>query len=124
MPDIAQIVRDAYDRFARGDIPALLELMSEDVQWDVPGVVPQGGSFSGRDGVGKFFAGVAENWAKLEVVSEELVVNGEHVVGIGEARGELAAGERSGYGFTHVFTIRGGQIVRFREYVAVDDKLG
>ena len=123
MSDNAQVVTQAYDAFRNGDIPSLLELLSDDVEWEVPRIVPQGGSFSGRDGVGEFFAGLGAKWNELEVDIESLVSDGEHVVGLGTARGNLAGGG-AGYGFTHVFTVADGKIVRFREYVAVDEKLG
>ena len=123
MSDPAQVVRDAYDRFGSGDIPGLLEMMSEDVQWDVPKVVPQGGSFRGRDGVGEFFAGVGREWSELHVDSDEIVADDDQAASIGVARGKRASGDDASYGFTHLFTVRDGQIVRFREYVAVDDKL-
>ena len=80
MSDNAQVVRAAYDAFASGDIPSLLEMMSDEVDWETPGVLPQSGSFHGREGVGEFFAGVAEQWSELEVKADDLVANGSIVV--------------------------------------------
>ena len=124
MSDNAQVVTQAYEAFSRGDIPALLEMMGDDVSWEVTEILPQGGSFAGRDGVGEFFAGVAREWPELEVEIEDMVASGDHVVGVGRAKGQLADGRESGYGFTHVFTLADGKVVRFREYVAVDETLG
>ena len=111
-----EVVNEAYAAFGRGDIPSLLETLSEDVDWAVPEILPQGGSFRGRDGVGEFFAGVAENWPELKIELDELVADGDHVVGVGHGEGKLASGEPAEYGFTHVFTVGDGKIVRFREY--------
>ncbi len=113
-----EVVNEAYAAFGRGDIPGLLELLSEDVEWTATEVLPQGGSFRGRDGVGEFFAGVAQNWPELEIEIDDLVAEGDHVVGIGHGEGKLAGGEQADYGFTHVFTVGDGKIVRFREYAA------
>ena len=44
-----------------------LALMDEDVDWAVTEILPQGGSFRGRDGAGEFFAGVAREWPELKV---------------------------------------------------------
>jgi len=124
MSDNAQVVSEAYECFGRGDIPSLLELMSDEVEWTTPGILPQSGTFRGREGVGEFFAGVAEKWGELEVKPDDLVANGTHVVALGQARGTLASGDAAEYGFSHVFTLDGGKIVRFREYVMADDKIG
>jgi ketosteroid isomerase-like protein len=124
MSDNAEVVREAYGYFEQGDIPSLLELMSDDVEWNVPRIVPQGGSFSGRDGVGGFFAGLAEKWSELGIETEDLIADGDRVIGLGVARGSLAAGGNVEYGYCHAFTVRDGKIVAFREYVALDDKLG
>jgi ketosteroid isomerase-like protein len=124
MSDNAQIIRDAYACFERGDIPSLLELMSDDVEWETPRIVPQGGKFHGRDGVGEFFAGIAQNWSELGIETDDPIANGDRVIGLGAARGSLASGGDAEYGFCHVFTVRDGKIVAFREYIALDDKLG
>ncbi len=123
MSDSAQVARQAYERFANGDIDGILAMMSDDVRWEVPKVLPQGGSFEGRDGVGEFFAGVVREWPELQVESEELVADGDQAVSLGRARGKRPSGENAEWSFSHVFTVRNGKIVRFREYAAVDEKL-
>jgi ketosteroid isomerase-like protein len=124
MSDNAQVIRDAYGCFERGDIPSLLELMSDDVEWETPRIVPQGGTFNGRDGVGEFFARIGENWSELGIETENVIADGDRVIGLGVARGSLAGGGDAEYGYCHAFTVRDGKIVAFREYVAIDDKLG
>lgn len=60
-------VTDLYAAFGRGDVPAILDALSEDVRWEqwddntaqragVPHLQPR----SGRDGVAEFFAQIAE----------------------------------------------------------------
>jgi uncharacterized protein len=123
MPDNSQVVNDAYAAFGRGDIPAILEMLDDGVEWEVTEILPQGGSFRGPDGVGEFFAGVGREWPELRIDIDELIADGSHVVGVGRAEGALADGEQAGYGFTHVFTIDDGKITRFREYAAPDAAL-
>jgi ketosteroid isomerase-like protein len=123
MSDSAQVVTQAYDAFSRGDIPSLLELVADDVRWEVPEIVPQGGSFEGREGVDEFFAGIAREWPELKVEIEELIAEGDNVVAVGRAKGRLNDGHEVAYGFTHVFTIADGKVARFREYVALDASL-
>ena len=52
-----------------------------------------------------------------------MVDGGENVVGVGRARGNLKGTGEAGCGFTHVFTIQDGQVVRFRQYVDPDATL-
>jgi len=54
MADNVQVIRSAYEAFARGDVPAVPAILDEDVEWEVTDVLPQGGSFRGRDGAGEF----------------------------------------------------------------------
>ena len=124
MSDNKQVVTEAYDCFARGDIPSLLELLSDDVDWESPGVLPTSGNFRGRDGVGEFFTDVSQKWSELEVKPDDMVANGEHVVALGQAHGKLAGGEDATYGFSHVFKVADGKVTRFREYVLLDGKIG
>jgi len=120
MADSAQIVRDAYAAFARRDVPTMMAQLADDVDWSVPDVVPQGGHFAGKEGVGRFLGGLAEHWPEVALQIDDVIADAEHVVGIGRARGRLRGGEQASYGFAHVFTVRDGRIVRFREYVDPD----
>jgi len=123
MADGTQVVQDAYGAFARGDIPAVLETLAEDVDWNVPEAVPHGGHFHGSEAVGGFFQGIGQRWEDFSVDIEDLIEGGDEVVGIGRARGDLRGTGEAAYGFTHVFTVRDGRIVRFREYVDPDATL-
>ncbi len=118
-------VGKAYAGFARGDIPAILELLDDDVDWSAPGTLPQGGAFKGRDGVLKFFESIGAAWDQLTVQTEVIAdVGDDTVVAIVDAAGTLRGGHAGGYGAVHVFTMRGGRIARFREFVDVDRPIG
>jgi ketosteroid isomerase-like protein len=124
MSDNTEVVRGAYECFASGDIPGLLERLSDDVDWESPGILPVSGNYRGHDGAGEFFTKVGSAWAELEVRPDELVADGDYVVALGKARGNLAGGDAVEYPFSHVFKLDGGKVVRFREYVMTDDKIG
>jgi ketosteroid isomerase-like protein len=124
MAEGRQVVEQAYEAFGRGDIPAVLGVLAEDVEWSVPEVVPHGGRFRGRDDVGRFFQGIGEKWEPgFSVDAQEWLEGGDEVSTIGRAEGTLQGGGPAGYGFVHVFTVRGGEVVRFREYVDADGSL-
>jgi ketosteroid isomerase-like protein len=112
----AQVVRDAYATFSRGDIPALVGSFSEDIDWEVTSVLPQGGTFHGRDGAGQFFQRVGELWEDLSVEVSELLDAGDQVVAIGHIRGTRRGQGPADYAFVHVWTLADRTPVRFREF--------
>ena len=113
-------VQDAYAAFSRGDIPAILDLLSEDVTWHMPGpteIIPFAGRYEGREGVGRFFAALdgAESVERFE--PQEFIAQGDKVVVLGRYTGRIRAnGQADDIEFVHVFTIRDGKIARFRQY--------
>lgn len=115
-----QLVRDAYAAFKRGDIPAVLKEMSDDVAWFLPGpkdIVPISGQRRGRAEVGAFFATLAETQEPEEFEPTELIAQGEMVVALGHYRWRVkATGRRFESDFAHVFTIKNGKVVKFHEY--------
>ena len=64
------LVQSLYAAFARGDIPFILERLSADAQFDNSDSpeMPHGGTYRGKDDVGKFFA---NNGGAIEVKSFE-----------------------------------------------------
>jgi len=120
----AELVRGAYAAFGRGDIPAIVDLVDDDVEWSAPRTLPQGGVFHGRDGVMKFFESVGAGWETLAVEPEAVdELGADKVVGIVRLSGTLRGGKAAGYGSAHVFDVRGNKIVRFREFVDSDQAL-
>jgi uncharacterized protein len=123
MADGTQVVEQAYEAFGRGDIPGLLELLSDDVDWNVPEVLPQGGSFKGREDVGRFFQGLGERWEGFGVDVEPPIADGGRVAIVGRGHGTVKGAGEASYGFTHVFDVEGEQIVRFREFADPDETI-
>ena len=109
------MIEGAYEAFGRGDIPGILEVLTDDVEWHAPAVLPQGMDTTGKDGVTEFFGKVAGNWDDLQVEIDGIVASDDRVCAIGRAAGELE-GTRTGYRFVHAWTIRDGLCARFDEY--------
>ena len=82
-----KLVQDAYAAFGRGDVPALLAMMTDDVDWHAAvGVgpnVPSGGPRHGRDEVGKFFKQVADSIDFKQFEPREFVAERDKVVALG-----------------------------------------
>lgn len=80
-----QTVETIYAAFGRGDVPAILEKMADEVSWDAhygESKVPWLRARKGREGVGAFFATVAEHleFEKFEV--EAILEGGRFVVAL------------------------------------------
>jgi len=111
-------VRGLYEAFGRADIPAILAALDENIDWTAPENLPHGGSFRGRDTVGRFFQGIGENWEQLTVEVEDILSEGDRVVALVSARGRLrATREETGYTAAHAWTLRDDTPTRFQEYV-------
>jgi ketosteroid isomerase-like protein len=119
-----ETVQRAYAAFASGDIAAILDLVDENVEWSAPATLPQGGAFTGRGGVLKFFEGIGAAWDSLRVETESIGgLGNDLVVGVVHGTGKLRGGEPAQYGAVHVFSLEQGKITRFREYVDLDEAL-
>jgi len=117
----AEIVAQAYAAFGRADIPALLALLADDVEWTSPRTLPHGGEFKGRAEVAMFFEGIGAAWDPLTLEVDQVDEIGDLVVGVARADGNLRRGGPAGYGAVHVFRIRNDEIASFHEYVDTDD---
>ena len=110
------VVQDAYQAFGRGDVPAILALVSDDVDWKFCGArgMPYTGTFRGRQSVGGWFASIPTVEDVQAFEPREFIDAGEHVTVLGWER---TAAKPSGKVFesewVHVFTVRNGRIARF-----------
>jgi uncharacterized protein len=114
--DNAERLQNTYEAFGRGDIPAVLAVLDENIAWSAPDVLPHAIPVSGRDDVAKFFQNIGETWDGFELEIDDVVASGDRVCMIGHAGGTLD-GSRADYRFVHAWTVRDGICVRFDEYV-------
>lgn len=111
-------IRGLYDAFGRGDIPAIIGTLDEEIDWVSPGNLPHGGHFSGREDVGRFFESIGEHWETLAVDVEQLLSDGDRVVALVSTRGRLrGSGQETGYTAAHAWTVHDGRPMRFAETV-------
>jgi ketosteroid isomerase-like protein len=116
-----KVVQDAYAAFGRGDIPALLGYMTDDIQWQpVIGTarhVPFSGTRQGKAGVAEFFKQVSETEDFEQFEPREFIAQGDKVVALGHYRAKTkATGKTFESAFVMVFTLRNGKVASFREF--------
>jgi ketosteroid isomerase-like protein len=118
--DNTRVVQQAYQGFQAGDIPAILALMSETIEWRLPEIenVPFSGLRHGREGAGQFFASLAEHQDALRFEPREFVAQGDKVVVLGHYAWKVKrTGRTFECPFVHVFTLQDGRVAAFHEYM-------
>lgn len=114
-----QVVQQAYAAIGRGDIPALLAMMTEDVEIELPGPseIPFSGTYSGYDGVGRFFQAIGTSADIRDFEPDEFIAQGDRVVVLGRERLTAKTTGRSWEtDWAMVWHVRDGKIARLREF--------
>ena len=117
--DNAKIIERAYQAFGRGDLPAMLGLLSSDIAWRHPAIegVPWAASFRGTDSVAGFFAALAKAADVEQFEPLHFVAAGDRVVVLGRERVRAkSTGRTYETDWAHSFLLRDGKIVEFQEY--------
>jgi uncharacterized protein len=112
----AELLHQAYDAFAAGDIPTVVGILAEDVTWHVPGRSPLSGDYEGHAGVLDFFARCQElSGGTLKVGVDETFADGDRVVVL-----STVSAERHGQFWSspevHVWRVADGRAIEFREF--------
>lgn len=113
------VVQGTYEAVGRGDIPALLDLLTDDVEWTLqgPSVIPFAGTRHGREAVAEFFSLVGETLEFLQFEPREFVAQGDKVVVLGYERNLIKpTGRTFEQEWAHVYTLRDGKIAKFRAF--------
>lgn len=110
------VVRNTYEAVGRGDIPALLDLLTDDVGWTLqgPSVIPFAGTRHGREGVAEFFSLVGDTLEFKRFEPREFVGQGDTVVVVGYEHNLIKpTGRTFEQEWAHVYTLKDGRIARF-----------
>ncbi|MEO5961568.1 MAG: nuclear transport factor 2 family protein [Opitutaceae bacterium] len=115
------VIKQAYAAFGRGDMPALLALVDENVDWQpVIGAgpqVPMSGRRRGRGEVGKFFEALGKSIAFSVFDPREFVAQGDKVIALGHYTARaIPSGGAFESEWAMVFTLKNAKIVKFVEF--------
>ncbi len=114
------IARQGYDAFNRGDIDTMLSIMDPNIEWQEPDVegLPYRGTHHGPEAVANnVFGSVEEHWDGFHVEAEEFLDAGDRVIVLGRFQGTgKATGRTLDAPYAHVWTLRDGRLVHFRNY--------
>lgn len=114
------IAQSIYDYFGQGNVPAILDMVTDDVKWTCPGpaeILPYAQEYHGKKGVEEFFRLIYANkdFPKFEV--RELIGEGDKVVALGhwDAISKKTGKPYSG-DWAMAFYFKDGKLYEHREY--------
>jgi ketosteroid isomerase-like protein len=114
------IVQSLYAAFGRGDIGAILEGCTPDVEWQSGGQKGDFPVFGPRKGIAEvqeFFRTVSESHEFQEFSPREFYADRDKVFVLGHyALTMKRNGRQAASDWVHVFTFRGGRVEKFREF--------
>ena len=112
------VIQAAYKAFQNRDIPMVLQTMTEDVIWEMPGLtLPISGSRRGRSDVAEFFRILDETDEIQQFEPREFMANGDTVVVLGHYRARIkSTGATNDFDWVHVFTVRDNRVVGFGQF--------
>lgn len=113
------VVHQGYAAFGRKDIPGLLKLVADEVDWEeiCPASLPYSGRRRDPAEVGEFFAAVSDVEDITVFDTREFIEAGENVTVLGYLEA-FARDTKQSFRteWVHVFTVQNGKIARWRGF--------
>jgi uncharacterized protein len=113
------IVQKAYQCFGEGNVPGILELLTDNVVWISPHHAPVKpiGTFEGKDNVVQFFMQIGGT-TEFQVFEPRLFVENENVVAVqGYSKGVVKSTGKSFEGeWVMWWTFEGDKVSRFQAF--------
>jgi ketosteroid isomerase-like protein len=113
------VVKGVYEAFGRGDVPAVLGAMADDIEWHEAEGMPYGGVYHGGEAVAQnVFGPITQDIPDLAVKPEEFIASGDAVAAVVRYTGTgKATGKQLNLPAVHVFNVRNGKIAQFRQFI-------
>jgi uncharacterized protein len=121
------VVQQAYEAYGRRDIPAILEFVAHEVDWEFVGSahLSYAGRRHTRNEVADFFAMLARTEDFHVFEPREFIEAGEHVTVLGWAKATGFDTQKTAEGeWVQVFTVKEGKITRWRGFANTAARYG
>lgn len=120
--DNVSLLKNLYEAFGRGDVPAVLGAMSPQMKWhEAEGnpYMPSGEAWVGPDAVlTNLFMKLGTEWDGFTVHPKSFYGAGNSVIVEGRYTGTYkATGKRMDAQVCHVWDVADGKVTRFQQYV-------
>jgi ketosteroid isomerase-like protein len=113
-----EVVKRAYAAFAEGDVPAVLGVFADDIEWHEAEGMPYGGVYRGGEAVlQNVFGPISQDVEGFAVTPKEFMAAGDTVAVVVSYTGTgKATGKPLDLPIVHVWDIQDGKAVRFRQF--------
>lgn len=112
---------EVFTRFGNKDVPAILELLADDVliEFYGPSVIPYAGTYEGKARAADFFNTVLSSVDIHQFEPEQFLSDGKMVTVTGHLHlTARSTGRDIRSAFAHVITVENGKWVRFRDFMS------
>jgi ketosteroid isomerase-like protein len=113
------VVQKVYEAFGRADVPAVLNLVADDIDWEFVGSpnLPYAGRRRDKKGVADFFAAIPRADRIHTFEPREFIEANEHVTVLGwEKSTAVDTGKDFESDWIHLFTVKDGKVTRWRGF--------
>lgn len=112
------VVQSLYTAFAARDAVTIAAILDPEVVWEQNAGFPGGGTWRGLASISEnVFSRLRREFSGWVTEVREWIDAGPTVVAVGEYRGvSVATGRAFTAAFAHVIEVRGGRVVRFRQF--------
>jgi ketosteroid isomerase-like protein len=111
-------ITQVYEAFGRGDVPAILDAVTDDVDWAAEASstgAPWYGAHTGRDGVAQFFTDFGSAMEVEEFTPVSVAANDTDVLTVVRFRARSRrTGKNAAMDLHHFFRFRDGKIAYYR----------
>jgi ketosteroid isomerase-like protein len=121
------VVKEAYEAYGRGDLPALLDLIAEKTDWKFigPASLPYAGLRTNRKEVADFFDALARADQTDVFEPREFIESGEHVTVLGWTKVTARDTQKTfDSEWVQVITVQDGKITRWRGFANTAARYG
>jgi uncharacterized protein len=114
-----EVVRRGYEAFMRGDVDGVMSSADPEIEIYPDPVGPLAGKvWRGREGILVFLEDWLEPWEEFRLEPREFIDVGDHVVLLADQFGRRKdSAFEVKMAVAHVYTLRGGSIVRLATYI-------
>ena len=118
-PAAKDTVQRLYRAVATGDVPTMLDLLDDKVEWIDAAGFPYAGTYHGPQAVLEgVFARLASEWDGFTVEPSQFIADGDEVVSLGTYSGTYkATGKSFSARYAHAWTVKDGKVIRYAQVV-------
>lgn len=112
MGESTEAIKAGWDAFGRGDMEAVKETWTDDVEWEAPDFakLPGSGVTKGKDAIVQMIGEVLGEFDNPEVTPDEFIEQGDTVVVLGHQSGKAkSTGQDVKVPFVHVWRVKDGK---------------